>query len=545
MNFEKLKNLIIYQIYPSSFKDSNNDGWGDLKGIISKLDYLKDLGINAIWLSPIYKSPMNDMGYDISDYYEINPKFGTMEDFDKLLEEAKKRNIGIIMDLVVNHTSTEHKWFKEAKKDLNSKYRDYYFIKEGKGKNKELPPNNWDSCFAGSAWEKLDGHEGFYYMHLFEKTQADLNFNNEEVVKEVENILEFYLKKGVIGFRCDVISNIYKESLNDGKKRLYLTGREHYLSRPNVHNILKRFKENVLDKYDAFMVGETSFVTRDEAKLYLDEFDMVFEFEHASADQNTLVPAIKRKYKPKNLIEPFKVWQKEVKWNSLYLENHDQHRSLSRFGDPKKYNFLSATALASIIFTLKGTPFIYQGQEIGMLDYPYKIGPSNTKDCCVPTVYETVRKLHFPKKIALDFANNVCRDHARSPMQWDDKENSGFNEGNPTWLPVNECYKNGVNVSENLANPCSILNFYKKLIKIRKDFEAFKTGEVEFININKNVLSFYRILNDEKYLVMINLCNKTINTPFRNIKHDLFLSNYNDVSLNILKPYMSIITKLK
>ena len=356
------KNRIIYQIYPLSFKDSNNDGIGDIKGIISKLDYLKYLGVGILWLSPIYASDFKDNGYDISNYYEINPRFGTMEDFDMLVEEANKRDIKIIMDLVINHTSNNHVWFKEALKDKNSKYRDYYYFRPGNGKK---PPNNWNSSFSGSCWEKVKGEENMYYLHLYTKEQPDLNYHNPEVINEVERILKFYLDKGVAGFRCDVINQIYKTSLENGKFRFFNCGKEHYESQEENFNILKRFQDNVISKYPgAFLVGETSNITPEIGNKFLSRgcLQLFFEFEHAFCDMNGFIPIFKKKFKPKNLINPLLKWQDEVPWIGAYLENHDQRRSVTRFGNEEKYWKESAKALAMFLLSLKGTPFIYQGQ---------------------------------------------------------------------------------------------------------------------------------------------------------------------------------------
>ena len=356
----RFKNKIIYQIYPMSFCDSNNDGYGDINGIISKLDYLKDLGVGILWLSPIYLSDFKDNGYDIIDYYKIHPIFGTMDDFENLIKEADKRDIKIVMDLVINHTSTNHIWFNEALKDKNSKYRNYYYFREGKGKN---PPNNWNSSFSGSCWEKVPGEDNMYYLHLYTIEQADLNYHNEEVIEEVKNILKFYLDKGVYGFRCDVINQIYKTSLENGKFRFFNCGKEHYESQPMNHVILKRFQDEVLSKYDSFLVGETSNITPEIGNEFLKngELDMFFEFDHSMCDMNSFVPIFKKKFKAKNLIDPIFKWQNAVPWIGVYLENHDQRRSVTRYGNEDKYYKESAKALCMFLLSLKGTIFIYQG----------------------------------------------------------------------------------------------------------------------------------------------------------------------------------------
>lgn len=507
------KNRIIYQIYPLSFCDSNNDGYGDINGIISKLDYLKSLGVGIIWLSPIYKSPMKDNGYDISDYYDINPIFGTMQDFDNLLKEAEKRDIKIVMDLVVNHTSNEHVWFKEALKDPNSKYRDYYFFR--KGKDKKLP-NNWDSKFTGSCWEKVEGEEDTYYMHLFTKEQVDLNYQNEEVIKEIENILRFYLDKGVYGFRCDVINLLYKTSLEDGKKRLYDTGKEHYESQEGCYKVLKRIREEVLDNYDTFLVGETSNVDYVTGNKFLKErcLDMFFEFDHAMVDELKIAPVFKIKYKPKKLINSILSWQEKVPWIGCYLENHDQRRSVTRFGvdDLKDPNYKkSAKALSMFLLSLKGTVFIYQGEEIGMVD-DKEFSLSDLDDCASKYAIKTVQKILkcSESKAFKMVSGTICRDHARLPMQWNDKFNAGFNSGEKTWLKVNQNYLEGINVEEEEKDEDSILSFYKKMIAFRNNSEALKEEEFERVFINKNVASFLRKGKEETLLVVVNLSNKKI-----------------------------------
>lgn len=538
------KNRIIYQIYPLSFCDSNNDGYGDINGIISKLDYLKELGVGIIWLSPIYKSPMKDNGYDIADYYDINPIFGTMADFDNLLSEAKKRDIKIVMDLVVNHTSSEHIWFKEALKDPNSKYRNYYFFRKGNGKK---PPNNRDSKFTGSCWEKVPGKEDTYYMHLFTKEQVDLNYQNEEVIKEVENILKFYLDKGVYGFRCDVINLLYKTSLENGKKRLYDTGKEHYESQEGCYKVLKRIREEVLDKYDTFLVGETSNVNFETGNRFLNErcLDMFFEFDHAMVDEFKLAPVFKVKYKSKKLINSIFAWQENIPWIGCYLENHDQRRSVTRFGVDDlndKFYKKSAKALAMFLFSLKGTIFLYEGQEIGMTDYK-NFSIEDLDDCASKYAIETVQKiLKCNKEKAFKMVNStVNRDHARSPMQWDNSVNAGFNSGHKTWLKVNENYLKGVNVEEERKDSDSILNFYKKMIKFRNESNELKFGSFERVKINKNVASFKRKLDKDELLVVVNLSNKKIKYSNNSL---LLLSNEESNDKEYLKEYEGRIYKV-
>lgn len=540
------KERIIYQIYPLSFKDSNNDGYGDLKGIIEKLDYLKDLGIGMIWLSPIYASPLKDNGYDISDYYKINPLFGTMDDFDTLIKEAKKRDIKIVMDLVINHTSDQHLWFQEALKNKDSKYRNYYYFRKGNGKK---PPNNWNSAFSGSCWERVPNEENMYYLHLFTKEQPDLNYHNEEVIKEVENILKFYLDKGVAGFRCDVINQIYKTSLDNGKFSLFSRGREHYENQEGNFKILERFRKDVLDNYDdVFLVGETSALTPKIGQEYIDRraLDMFFEFDHAFCKSFKLIPIFKKPfYKPKDLFKPIFKWQKEVSWIGAYLENHDQLRSVSRFGDENKYYKESAKALSLFLLSLKGTIFLYEGEEIGTLNYK-NLTYEETNDCMAKNAVDSAMKiLHVSKNRAFKWVNNtVNRDHARAPFEWDDSINGGFNDGHKPWLKINEHYKEiNVKNEENDAN--SILNFYKQMIKFRNNSETLKYGNFKEVSSNNYVAKFLRKTDKESLLIVVNLSKKFFKDKKLDESKEILISNYNNHEKNLLKPFEAIIYKIK
>ncbi len=542
MKIPPYKDRIIYQIYPLSFKDSNNDGIGDINGIISELPYLKSLGIGIIWLSPIYDSPMHDNGYDIRDYYKINPMFGTMDDFDNLLKKANELDIKIVMDLVINHTSNEHKWFKEALSNPNSKYRNYYIFE--KGKNGKVP-NNWQSAFSGTCWEKVPNEDDMYYMHLYTKEQPDLNYKNEEVIKEVENILEFYLKKGVYGFRCDVINQIYKTSLKNGKFRLFGRGKEYYESQPMNHVILKRIQDEVIKKYGAFLVGETSNVTPEIGNIFLKngELDMFFEFEHSFCDENKFLPILKKKFKPKNLIKPIFKWQESVPWLGVYLENHDQRRSVSRYGSDKYYKE-SAKALSVFLLSLKGTIFIYEGEEIGMTDYK-NYSYEDLNDCAsISTINTAMRLLHLSRDKVFKMINEtINRDHARSPMQWDNTSNAGFNNGTKTWLKVNENYKDGINVKDELNDPNSILHFYKKMISFRNSSEALKFGEFNRVKSNKNVAKFIRKYNDSTLLIIVNLSSKNIKDKDV-VDKNILINTESNILNGELKPYQAIIREI-
>ncbi len=534
---------VVYQIYPASFSDSNNDGWGDLKGIASKLDYLKDLGVGIIWLSPIYASPLVDMGYDISDYKAINPKFGTMEDFDVLMHEAKIRDIKIVMDLVINHTSTEHKWFKEAINNPTTKYRNYYYFSRGKGRKFNKAPNNWQSVFVGSAWEPLESDKTTYCLHLFCKEQVDLNYHDENVIKEVESIMKFWLDKGVYGFRCDTISNAYKTSLNNGKPRLTQTGKEFYENQDGNHKLLERFRKDVLDKYDAFMVGEIQGCTPEIANKYIknNELNMCITFEHQGVDKCNLVPIFKKVYHPSDLIKVMYKYQENCVSNCLYLENHDQLRSVSRFVKVK-YHDEGAKAYGMLLLTLKGTPFIYQGEEIGMTNMTEKEPNIDANhDIVVHNLYNLFRKFHLPKSLAFKMTDLQNRDNERTPMQWNDRINAGFNKGWAPWLKVNNNYLDqNINVEYEQNDKESIFNFYKNLIKYRNSSDVLKYGEFKKLNSNKNVAKFIREYDGKRLLVVINLSHHKI---IDNDKSDrkMIISNYHQDFINIIPPYFCAI----
>ena len=442
------ENNVVYQIYPRSFCDSNNDGIGDIPGIISKLDYLHDLGIGIIWLSPCYKSPKDDIGYDIADYCDIDPDYGTMEDMERLISEANKRGIKIVMDLVVNHTSDEHPWFIESKKE-GSKYRDYYYWRKGRNNNKKAP-NNWQSNFTGSAW-KYDKDVGLWYLHLYSDKQVDLNWHNPEVIKEVKVILKFWLDKGIYGFRCDVINQIYKTSLKNGSPRFYLQGKEHYFSQPGNHVILKELYNDVFSQYDSMTVGECFGVTLEDAKKFVDhELDMVFQFEHMNVDKSFL-PIFWKKYKPAAFKKILVKWQQGIDWNANYLENHDQHRSIERFGDVKNYYKESAKMLATMIMTLRGTPYIFEGEEIGMINNHYD-SLDEINDVSAHRVGKLIKKV-FPLATHKQFMKMVDvnnRDNSRTPMQWNSSVNGGFSTVKP-WVKVSDNYDR-INVEDTLKD---------------------------------------------------------------------------------------------
>jgi oligo-1,6-glucosidase len=534
---------VIYQIYPASFYDSNNDGWGDLKGISEKLDYLKDLGVGIIWLSPVYTSPLIDMGYDISDYKSINSKFGSMEDFDALMHEAKIRDIKIIMDLVINHTSTEHRWFKEAINNPTTKYRDYYYFSRGRGKKFDKAPNNWQSVFVGSAWKPLETDKTSYYLHLFCDEQADLNYHNEDVIKEVESIMRFWLDKGVYGFRCDTISNAWKTSLKNGKPSLTQTGKEHYENQDGNHALLERFRKDVLDKYDAFMVGEIQGCTVDIANSYIknNELNMCITFEHQGCDKLKMIPLFKKIYQPRKLINIMFNYQKNCLSNCLYLENHDQLRSVSRFVKAK-YHDEGAKAYALFLLTLKGTPFIYQGEEIGMTNMIEKEHSiDDNHDIVVHNLYKMLKKYHLPNKLAFKLTDLQNRDNERTPMQWNDRVNAGFNKGWAPWLKVNSNYlDNKINVEDESKDKKSILNFYKELIKYRNSSDVLKYGTITRAKSNGNIAKYIREYDGKKLLIIVNLSGHKIIDPEK-IDRKIIISNYDQDFVNVIPPYFGAI----
>ena len=545
MDHKFFQNQIVYQIYPRSFCDSNGDGIGDIPGIISKLDYLKKLGVGILWLSPVYKTANADFGYDVSDYYSINPEYGTMQDMLRLIDEAKRKGIRIVMDLVVNHTSDEHEWFQSSIHP-DSPYRDFYYWRKGKKNNTEAP-NNWTSNFGGSAWTYVP-EANAYYLHVFGKKQPDLDWHNPKVLEEVEKILRFWLDKGVYGFRCDVINQIWKEDLNDGKKSLWVTGQEKYLMKEENHRILRQIYEDVFSKYDCMVVGETYNVDFKNARRFTDkELDLAFQFDTVNSDR-FLVPIFKTKFKPKKFKKTFFDWQRELDWNTLFLENHDQPRSLNRFGDTKKYFKESAKELAMILLTLRGTPFLYQGEEIGMTDYPL-FQPEEYKDPVNFWLLDLLPKFHFSKKKTLQLIHNCNRDNARTPMQWGKGENADFTSGDETWLPVNPNYPE-INVEVEETDPDSILSFYRQLIQFRKEEPALLYGTFEPIKTKGSIMAFYRSYQGEMLFVLLNLTKKNQRLPHKisSLVGQVLVSNDSHAGFTFkkrLRPYEGLIVKIK
>ena len=507
------KEAVVYQIYPLSFMDSNNDGMGDICGIISKLDYIKELGATAIWFSPLYASPWKDYGYDISDYKAIHPAFGTMEDFDELIRECHARGLRVMMDAVFNHTSNEHAWFKAALADKTSPYRDYYIIRKGK-KDKEgklIPPTNWTSSFTGPAWERIEGTDE-YYLHLFAPEQPDLNWENPKVREEMAGILRFWLEKGVDGFRFDVFNMISKVyPFKDDKNPLHFQkGVQYYVDGPRMHEFLKELNDKALSLYDTYTVGESYTPDEEHAYRYINEesgeLDTIFHFEHLAADN---IFGLKMIPKPFNLRQ-FKRGLIDTQlryhgsgWNTLVLENHDQARCVSRFGIKKKYRYEAATFLAMITYLGWGTPFIYQGQEIGMTNTDFK-SRGEMKDPVTHFIFDLAKGLHVPDRVSFRMMKGAARDNARTPMQWDASVNAGFNKGAEPWQCVNPDYKK-INVSADLASDKSIYRFYHKLLALRKSEDTLIYGNtIEYYPDDRQVITYSRCYGDKRFLIVGN-----------------------------------------
>ena len=508
------KESVVYQIYPKSFKDSNGDGVGDIRGIIQKLDYLKELGVNVLWISPMLESPQDDNGYDISDYRRIYKEYGTMEDYEELLSEAHKRDIRILMDLVVNHTSDEHNWFVESRKSKDNPYRDYYIWKDPvNGKE----PNNWGGAFGGSAWE-YDPQTQMYYLHLFSKKQPDLNWENEKVRQEVYDMMTFWCEKGIDGFRMDVISMISKDqTFPDGEMNNSLYGDfgSYCVHGPRVHEFLQEMNREVLSRYDIMTVGETSGVTIEEAQKYAGEagkeLNMVFQFEHVDNGSGDYGKWTTEKYDFKEFKRIMIKWQEELQgkaWNSLFLGNHDQPRSVSRFGnDNPAYRETSAKMLATCLHMMQGTPYVYQGEELGMTNVYF----DKLED------YRDIESINFFTELTeaglmtpeymMKCLMLRSRDNARTPMQWDDSAQAGFTDGE-SWIKVNPNYKE-INAAQQLEDPNSIFHYYQKLIRLRKEKDVIVYGEFEPIyRDDEQIFAYIRRQKQEKLLTVCNFSDK-------------------------------------
>ncbi len=550
------KESVVYQIYPRSFKDSNGDGIGDLNGITGKLDYLKELGIDVIWLSPVYQSPNDDNGYDISDYRAIMEEFGTMEDYDRMLSEAHQRGIKIVMDLVVNHTSDEHHWFVESRKSKDNPYRDYYIWREGKN-GKE--PNNWGSCFSGPAWQ-YDETTEMYYLHLFSKKQPDLNWDNPKVRQEVFDMMNWWLDKGVDGFRMDVISLISKDpSFPDGVPGIngYASFNEP-ANGPHVHEYLQEMRRKVLDGRETLTVGECSGVTLEEAKKYARsdgrELNMVFQFEHMDVDADGANKWSDKKMDLRDLKEVLSRWQKglqDVAWNSLFWENHDQPRSVSRFGEDGEYRELSAKMLATCLHMMQGTPYIYQGEELGMTNVPFRDIEDFRDLDSINAYHELVGQGVFTEAEMMKYLRYKSRDNARTPFQWNAERNAGFTEGTP-WIMVNPNYRE-INAEEQMAREDSVFHYYQKLIRLRKEQEIIVYGTYDLLLPDDRELYVYtRALGAEKLLVACNFYGGTRTLPLPEgwcaQKMEVMIGNYEDAAAAeeiCLRPYEAVVFRMR
>lgn len=554
MNEKWWKNAVVYQIYPRSFKDSNGDGIGDLEGIYEKLDYLAELGIDVIWMSPVYKSPNDDNGYDISDYQDIMDDFGTMDDFDRVLKKAHSLNIKIMMDLVVNHTSDEHKWFIESKKSKDNPYHDYYMWADP-DKNGN-PPNRWESCFSGSAWEYVES-VGQFYLHSFSRKQPDLNWDNPKVREEVFKMMTWWCDKGIDGFRMDVISMISKyPDLPDGPENGNGYTGNTSCDGPNIHKYLREMNEKVLSKYRLITVGECPGVNAEQAKKYANidgsELDMIFQFEHVSG--SALKPCHHGKWDGEAMTMPelranFTKWQKDLEgcaWNSLFLSNHDQPRCVSRFGnDSEQYRELSAKMLATMTHFQKGTPYVYQGEELGMTN-AYMENIADYRDIESLNAYkELTTKENIPAKTVMGYIKAVGRDNARTPMQWDASDNGGFTSGTP-WLQVNKNYKT-INAAAQVNDPDSVFAYYKKLIALRHTNEVMVNGVYDvLIPDHPQIYAYTRTLGDKQLLVLCNDSDTNVAIPAElqekiHAANNILIQNYKDTDESTLRPYEAVV----
>lgn len=524
------KKAVVYQIYPKSFQDSNGDGFGDLQGIIKRLDYLETLGINAIWLSPVFKSPQADNGYDISDYRDIDPTFGSLDDMEELINEAKKHNIRIMMDLVLNHSSNEHRWFKEAKKSKDNPYHDYYIWRDGE---EGVPPSDMKAVFGGSAWEYVP-EIGQYYFHQFLPEQPDLNWENPKVRRAIYDMILWWMDKGVGGFRLDVIDQIAKEP----DKRITING-------PRLQEYFKELSRETFQKGDLITVGEAWGADTERAKLYSNpdgsEFSMVFQFEHIGLDQKEggekwdLAPLPFKKLK-----KIMAHWQNELYncgWNSLFWDNHDLPRIVSRWGNDREYRVESAKMLAILLHGMQGTPYIYQGEELGMTNVQYDI--EDYKDCEIINMYHERLEKGYSKDEIMKSIYAKGRDNARTPMQWDDSANAGFTTGTP-WIKVNDNYDK-INAKSQVDDPDSIFSCYKKLVQLRKDYPVFVDGKFTLLlEDDENIFAYSRKNEEKTMIVVCNFFDKEIPMPLAKECEgmDVLISNYKDTSdMSVLRPY--------
>ncbi|SIS81231.1 alpha-glucosidase [Salimicrobium salexigens] len=540
------KEAVGYQVYPRSFQDSDGDGIGDLQGMISRLDYLKDLGIDFIWICPMYKSPLDDNGYDISDYKDILQDFGTMEDFDQLLEEVHNRDMRLIIDLVLNHTSDEHPWFLESKSSKQSPKRDWYIWRDGRDGG---PPNNWESIFDGSAW-KYDEATEQYFLHIFSERQPDLNWENGEVRRELYDTVNWWLEKGIDGFRIDAISHIKKRpglpDMPNPEHKQYVSSFDMHMNQEGIHEFLQEFKEETYGKYDAVSVGEANGVSADEAHLWVGDegkMDMIFQFEHLDLwDQEggtgLDVPALKH---------VLTKWQKGLEgdgWNALFIENHDKARAVSTWGDDGEFWKESATSLATMYFLMQGTPFIYQGQEIGMTNAGFT-SIDDYDDVAAKNFYTAKKAQGWKEEEILQNLRETSRDNSRTPMQWENSRNAGFTSGRP-WIKINPDYKQ-VNVEDQQEDATSILNYYRQLIRLKKSYDLFTYGRYDLLEETDPALYAYtRTLGDHQAVIIANLSDTCSSLPPEaGVRgEDLLLHNYRYLSdESIIRPFEARVYK--
>lgn len=541
------KNEVAYQIYPRSFKDSNHDGIGDIKGITEKLDYLEDLGVTLLWLCPIYKSPMDDNGYDISDYYDINPEFGTMHDLEELIEKAKEKNIKIIMDLVINHTSDEHPWFKEAISNPNSPYRDYYIFKPAKeGK----APTNWRSVFGGSVWEKVEGSDE-YYFHAFSKRQPDLNWENPAMRQDLYKMINWWLEKGIAGFRVDAINFIKKDQRyqdgevdgTDGLSACFAFSR----NQPGIEVFFEEMKRETFAKHNCMTVAEAVGVDYPDLGIFIGEkgcFSMMFDFNYSNFDIGEDEEWFKRKdWQVKDYRELLFTSQKEIQkigWVASFLENHDQPRCIDKLIQRKEdRNYYSKTMLGGMFFYLRGTPFIYQGQEIGMENFT-RSSIDEFNDIGSVGQYQRALEEGFTKEEALHFLNLRSRDNTRTPMHWDDSEYAGFSDTTP-WIKMMDNYKD-INVAQQLSEEQSVFHFYQKMIALRKQEPILVDGDFEaMINMPDDVIGYSRVSKVGKIHGLCNFSHETLS--IKDVEGTVLLNNYSDYKVGELKPYQFVCIK--
>ena len=540
------KEAVVYQIYPRSFADSNGDGFGDCKGVIAHLDYLKDLGIDVIWLSPVYRSPMADNGYDISDYNDINPEFGTLEEFRELLANVHQREMRLIMDLVINHTSDEHPWFKEAKKSKDNPYREYYIWRNGKNGG---PPSDWGSYFSGSAWE-YDELSGQYYLHLYSTKQPDLNWENAQMRSDIYKMMRWWCDLGIDGFRIDTVNMYSKEQDFPDTGMQNSLAKQFYIDGPRIHDYIQEMNREVFARYDVMTVGEAPDISAEQAVRYVNnnetELNMIFQFEHMRLDTSIEGRYVETKgCSPLALKTVLTKWQNALSkegWNSLYLGNHDQPRQVSRFGDDGEYWAHSAKLLATLIHTMRGTPFVFEGEELGMTNCPFK--PEDIQDIEAVNYMKTLTNEELAERFPI--IKKRVRDNARTPMQWNNGKNAGFTSEKP-WIMVNPNYKQ-INAASQINDWNSVYTYYRTLIALRHKYDVFVYGDFYDADpLHENVYCFTRTLGEVSLLIVLNMCSnvKYYELP-KNVGNEwnVLLGNYRESYYSeklILKPWQALV----